>query len=351
MPCVTAVRTSVLPPYAAYLRVYEPLAAFPAPDRAYWQAYAAEHAACVASGDTAPSALDERRRSLADLLAVTPKALPERESRDAFVRVADGVTYVCPRRIRLRSWLALEELRDELPQLLLDAVLPPAVREQAEADWERWQADHPDSRPWILTRTWHVPMRWFLLFSEEERHFVPSSRAPGRAADGDGDGAEGAEGTDGSRDARGERPGGNPSGTADGDGAGAGPAVGAADDRGADRGAPPSLFYLTPMAQARRRLARGYRVLRENLEASPLVSGVEQVGRWLEEFHPRSLVELDYGGLVHAIPEDRLAADRSAAEVTEGLAALRAGDGERAGQAYRSVTDRWRRVQELLYAN
>ncbi|WP_377270474.1 hypothetical protein [Peterkaempfera sp. SMS 1(5)a] len=306
MPSVTAVRTSVLPPYAAYLRVYEPLAAFPEPERARWQTYAAEHGPAAGSPGAAPSALAERRRSLAELVTVTPKALPERESRDALVRVADGVTYICPSRIRLRSWLALEELKEELPAPLLDAVLPPAVREQAEADWNRWRGDHPDTRPWILTRTWHVPMRWFLLFSEEERHFSPALPAL-PAEEGDG---------------------------------GAGRAA-----------APASLFYLTPMAQARRRLARGYRVLRENLDEGPLVTGVEQVGRWLEEFHPRSLVELDYGGLVHAIPEARLADDRSAAEVAEGIAALRAGDGDRAGQAYRTVTERWRLVQELLYAN
>jgi len=105
------------------------------------------------------------------------------------------------------------------------------------------------------------------------------------------------------------------------------------------------------MAQARRRLARGYRVLRENVEQGALISGVEQVGRWLEEFHPRSLVELDYGGLVHAITEQQLAEDSSAADVAEGIAALRAGDGVRAGQAYRTVTERWRRVQELLHAS
>ncbi|AXI78409.1 hypothetical protein [Peterkaempfera bronchialis] len=321
MPCVTAVRTSVLPPYAAYLRVYEPLAAFPEAERAHWQAYAAQRGAYAASPDTAPSALDERRRSLAELVTVTPKALPERESRDALVRVADGVTYVCPSRIRLRSWLALEELKEDLPAPLLDAVLPPAVREQAEADWERWRGDHPDTRPWILTRTWHVPVRWFLLFSEDDRHFSPSlppappTAAPSRLS---------------------------PPST---------PSAPEGADSGDRRSAPPALYYLTPMAQARRRLARGYRVLRENLEEGPLVSGVEQVGRWLEEFHPRSLVELDYGGLVHAIPEQRLAEDRSAAEVAEGIAALRAGDGTRAGVVYRTVTERWRAVRERLYAN
>ena len=92
-----------------------------------------------------------------------------------------------------------------------------------------------------------------------------------------------------------------------------------------------------PMVQARRRLARGLKVLREELEEGPLVDGLVDVGRWLEEFHPRSLVELDYGGLVHAIPEEQLAGDHSAADVAEGLAALREGDGERGRRGVRAA--------------
>ena len=99
----------------------------------------------------------------------------------------------------------------------------------------------------------------------------------------------------------------------------------------------PVLRYRTPMVQARRRVARGLRTLRDALEEGPLIDGLVDVGRWLEEFHPRSLVELDYGGLVHAVPEGQLAEDRSAAEVAEGLAALRDGDGERAGRRVREA--------------
>ncbi len=70
------------------------------------------------------------------------------------------------------------------------------------------------------------------------------------------------------------------------------------------------------------------------------------VGRWLEEFHPRSLVELDYGGLVHALPAGDLAEDHSAADAAEALAALRDGDGEAAGEAYERLVDRWRAVRQ-----
>lgn len=303
MQDVTAVHTSVLPPYAAHLRVYEPLAAYPEPERARWQAYVAERGpdAASAAEPVAQAALEAQRGALAELLARTPRALPERESERAFVRVVDSVTYVCPWATRLRSWQALDELRDSLPVALLDTVLPTAVREQAQAAQGRWRAAHPDARPWILTSRWEVPVRWFLPFGAEERQYRPA----------------------------------DPLG----------------EERTDSTAKPAALFYLTSMAQARRRVARGYRVLREQVKGTPLALGAEEVGRWLEEFHPRSLVELDYGGLVHVLGPERLAADRSAGEVAEGLAALRAGDTQGAARAYEAVVERWREVLALRQAN
>jgi hypothetical protein len=278
--------SGLLVPYAAYLRVYEPLAAFPEPERTHWYRYA--------EAGTARTAQDELRQSLADLLPVPPVAVPVHESRDAFVAVVDGVTHVCPWRTRLRGWLALEELSDELPEPLLDAVLPPVVREQAEADYAAWRTRNPDARPWIRTSTWHVPVRWFVLFDDSEREYEPS---------------------------------------------------------GGGESKQPVLRYRTPMVQARRRTARALRALKDSVVEGLLVDGLVDVGRWLEEFHPRSVVELDYGGLVHVIPESGLAEDRSAADVAEGLAALREGDGERASEAYERLTDRWRGVRELQYGS
>lgn len=290
-----AVNASVIVPYAAYLRVYEPLAAFPGPERQHWIAYAKR--------ERFPTAQDEVRRALADLLPVPPVAVPVRESAEAFVTEVDGVTCVCPWRTRLRSWQALSALTQAagdrelaLPQPVLDAALPPVVRRQAAADYERWRELNPDARPWIRTALWHVPVRWFVLFSDEEREF-------------------------------------------------------AKPESGQESGQQFVLRYRTPMVQARRRLARGLKVLREELEEGPLVDGLVDVGRWLEEFHPRSLVELDYGGLAHAISEEQLAGDHSAADVAEGIAALREGDGERAGEAYERLTERWRAIRELQFAN
>ncbi|WP_405389585.1 hypothetical protein OG596_17715 [Streptomyces sp. NBC_01102] len=280
-----SVVSSVLVPYTSYLRVYEPLAAFREPERSHWARYAQR--------SELPTAQDELRRSLADLVPTPPVPVPVHESADAFVAEVDGVVCVCPWRTRMRGWLALEELDGLFPATVLDAVLPPVVRLQAVADHERWAERNPDARPWIRTTVWHVPVRWFVLFDDGEREYV-------------------AVGTEGRR---------------------------------------PLLRYRTPMVQARRRLARALRTLRETVDEGPLTEGLVDVGRWLEEFHPRSLVELDYGGLVHALPGKQLAEDRSAADVAEGIAALRAGDSDAAGVAYARLAERWRAVRDRQSAN
>ncbi|MFD7995608.1 hypothetical protein [Streptomyces mexicanus] len=285
--------SSVVVPYATYLRVYEPLAAFPEPERSHWARYARR--------PDRPSYQDELRRSLADLVPTPPVAVPVHESRDAFVLDVDGVVCVCPWRTRLRGWQALEDLAEELPAVVLDAVLPPVVRRQAAQDYERWLARNPDARPWIRTATWQVPLNWFVLVADEEREYVKGTGEPGGAG-GLGDEA-------------------------------------------------PLLRYRTPMVQARRRVARALRTLRETIDEGPLIDGLVDVGRWLEEFHPRSLVELDYGGLVHALPADDLQDDHSAADVAEGIEALRRGDGAGAGEAYARLVERWRAVRDLRSAN
>ncbi|MCL8014501.1 hypothetical protein [Streptomyces sp. AS02] len=274
----------VIVPYATYLRVYEPLAAFPEPERGHWDRYARR--------PDRPSYQDELRRSLADLLPTPPIPVPVHESSDAFVTEVDGVLCVCPWRTRLRGWQALGELPEELPKPVLDAALPEVVRHQAAQDYERWLARNPDARPWIRTAAWQVPLHWFVLVSDEERRF----------------------------------------------------------DKGSGE-IPPMLRYRTPMVQARRRVARALRTLKDAIDEGPLIDGLVDVGRWLEEFHPRSLVELDYGGLVHTLPAGDLEDDHSAADVAAGIEALRHGDGAAAGAAYARLVERWRAVRDRRSAN
>jgi hypothetical protein len=81
------------------------------------------------------------------------------------------------------------------------------------------------------------------------------------------------------------------------------------------------------------------------------VEELEGLGQWLEEFHPRSWLELDYGGLVHLLTDDDLRADESARDVAAALSALAAGDEDLASAAYEALVDRWATVRALEHAN
>ena len=278
-------------PYAAYLRVYEPLAAFEPEERAHWEDYASSGRAPRRStgGEL------EHNLGLSALLTAPPR-VPATDREQAFVLREDGVTYVCPWRTRLRSWEALADFRDGLPESLVDAFVPRALADAAAVDLVRWRIEHPERRSHMLTSTWQVPLRWFVLFSGDERRLVLGRRA----------------------------------------------AVGRPER---------ALFYVTPMTRARRRLARGLAVLRRTLEDGAVSEGVADLGRWLEEFHPRSLVELDYGGLVDLLEDDALREDTSAQDIADALTALADSDEVAAATAYSRVVERMRSLQAREAAN
>jgi hypothetical protein len=126
----------------------------------------------------------------------------------------------------------------------------------------------------------------------------------------------------------------------------------AAEDRivhlaGPDR----SLVHRARMSAARRRVGRALRTLRRSIGEVSYVEELEGLGQWLEEFHPRSWLELDYAGLVHLLDDEDLRADESARDVAAALSALAAGDEDLASAAYEALVDRWAAVRALEHAN
>ena len=297
-------------PYAAYLRVYEPLSAFEEPDLSRWVAYAASP-----NRPRRREALEaEYAEALRRVVALPPIVVPDQESEHAYIRWADGIVYVCPWQTRLRSWLALGHLRATARAPLADAFSPGQAAEAARAFADTY-GEGSSLRTYIRTSAWNVPLTWFALFSPAERWLALGPR--------DGTGAA----------------------------------------QPATTSAVRTLIYATAMAQARRRLARGLAAVRQGLRG-PLGSSedvrrrslavtaeLEDVGRWLEEFHPLSVVELDYGGLVNLLSDDALRRDQSVAEIRAAISGLTRDEPELAIAMYRRAAVRWQTLRATESAN
>jgi hypothetical protein len=305
--------------YAAYLRIYEPVSAFHEPDRSRWAAYAASPTRPRRRDSLVVEHAEALRRAI-----ITPwAAVPERESEHAYVRRVDGTTYVCPWQTRLRCLLAYGQMRSGSGTVLaregpsgegLAAGRPAGEKLAADGDpalaaLARLGEAGP-ARPHIVASSWTVPLTWFVPFAPAER-WLSLGDVRGRA--------------------------------------------GAAATASATR----ALVYTTPMTRARRRVARGLGALRHLpagsgdavLEPSRAVGELAEVGRWLEDFHPYSLVELDYGGLVHLVSDDALRGDQSAAEIRAGIDSAARGECELAVAMYMRARDRWRAFAEFERAN
>ena len=277
--------------FAASLRVYEPLAAFQGAERDRWETYARD-------GGRLPEQAAEALERAAVVAAVVHRRLPAL-AQHAHVLEVDGVTMVSPWRTEVRAREALVDFCADLPDVVAEAFVPRALLEQAEVELDRWRAEHGSVVLHVRTSTWQVPLRWFVLVDPEERTVSLGEEA------------------------------------------------GSSTVRRTGR----SLVYRTPMSRARRRVARALAVLRAAVDDEEVTEGLEDLGRWLEEFHPRSVVELDYGGLVHLLDDAELSQDESARDMATALRHLATGDGAAATAAYGRMTARMRALQAVESAN
>jgi hypothetical protein len=289
--------------FAAYLRVYEPLTAF-APDRErFWRRYVSEGRAIgVADGP------GRQRSTVLAALGAGWSRLPDLPDEAYVLHGLSGQAaespLVCPWNLRVRVAEAALQARDGVPQVLADAFVPPALVGLAQTVVEQTRSE---DRVHEQVATWGVPLRWFVLVAPAERELtLPDSpngtppTPPGPDAPGD-------------------------------------PTVNGSVRR--------VLRYRTEIGKARQRAHKGLRVLRRTLGDVPITDSLRETARWLESFHPGSVLELDYGGLTALLSDEALRADDSVELVATGLAGLEREDGEAATAAYEELVQRWREIQ------
>ena len=274
-------------PYAAYLRVYEPVEVLV--DRPGEGVPAATEAVVPADPRELTSAEQERSRRAA-VLTGTP-APAEAGTATAFVIRRDGRTFVAPADEQVRSWIALTTLAGTLSPSAAKALAPGGILETATELLRAWQRTHPDAAPHVRQATWRIPLPWMLLPAPDEQD-------PYQVGD--------------ELTAR----------------------------------------YLTPMVQARRRVARAHAVGRRHFPDSDDVAELVDLGRWLEAFHAHSWVELDLAGLGLAVQAaDPSEPDRSLQDVQAAVEALREGRVDEAAERYSDVTVWWGSLALREHAN
>jgi hypothetical protein len=251
---------------SAYLRVFLPIETLPEPER-----IRAERA-IVHRPAAARPVYRERGGGRLGLLTADQEGVD--------VRMADGRWYVCPWRTWLRILAGLLQVRETIPAEVAEVLVPEPEARRAARKLARLRRRDPAAVPTLLESPWHVPVRWFVLFEDEERRLT---EAPG----------------------------------------------------GGHR-----LTYWTSVSSARRRARKATRALdRGGLEAVAEV--IRNMDQWLGSFGEGAAVELDYGEVASGETWNDLDEDHSAGEIQEAVEALEAGNLEEAGELYQGVAGRW----------
>ncbi|WP_209623244.1 hypothetical protein [Saccharothrix coeruleofusca] len=280
-------------PFVAYLRVYEPLSALDAQ-------LAARVRKALEAGPLSRAEAGERERELwlRSQLARPPRLLPGERSDGGVApdapfdvlalspaevpgEVGEG-PLVCPLDLRPRSAVALIGFLATASGPLRDQALtvePETVRARATSV----MAELTSGAVHVISTTWTVPLPWFTLVDPNARRVVLAPREdPER-----------------------------------------------------------QVSWRASMADARQRVARALRVVRESIGDDGPAKVLADTGRWLDHFDPASAVELDYGGLVQLIADEDLLEDTSAQDVNAIVDALEAGDAEEVALRYESLREFW----------
>jgi hypothetical protein len=260
--------------------VYQPIDAFERAEQLHWERYLVE-------GNRAPIIRPRYAdRPGAGALGMISPA----DGEHAEIRVIDGRTYVSPWRVRLRVLTAIASFAGSTTLELPDDYVSKRDRRRARRALARLGRRDPFGMSFAHVAAWHVPIRWFVLFRDEDRSLEED--AYGRVR----------------------------------------------------------LRYTTTIRRAMRRAEQAIPVLRKS-ELGPISELILDMHQWLASFDPGSIVELDYGSLCDVLSWDELDDDRSARDLHDALEALEAGEFPRSADIYQGVLSRWAEVRSREVMN
>ncbi len=258
---------------SAELRVFQPLESFPAKEQAHWERY------ILGGGTIVPPRPVYRQRTTSRRLGFLVAAAGE----GALVKLVEGRYYLCPLHTAMRALAGLLAFREAAPFEGSEAFLSREEAKRASKELGRMRRRNPGHVACLMQSPWHVPVRWFVLFDDEERRI-------------------------------------------------------------AERDGRHRLSYLTTVRKAVRRTERAIPALRRS-DLGPVAEMIVELHRWLSTFDPHSLVELDYDGLCDFMTWDELDDDRSARDVQDAVKALSSDELPRSAELYQSVITRWAEVR------
>jgi hypothetical protein len=212
------------------------------------------------------------------------------EGEHAELRSVDGRLFVSPWRMRLRVLGAMLSFRETKPIDLWEQFVPKADAKKAARDLARVRRKDASAVPFCHQSPWHVPIRWFVFFKDEDRR----------------------QGHDD-------------------------------EDRG-------RLTYTTSVRRAMRRAENAIPTLQRS-ELGPISELIVDLHQWMALFDPGSLLELDYGDLAGLMTPDELDEDHSARDIHAALEALDRHEYLRSADIYQGVLGHWAAVRSLEATN
>ena len=206
---------------------------------------------------------------------------------DAFVAEWQGRVFRCPRTPRVRMLEGLLALRAASAQFgATSLVTDPQAREAKLQLAEIQQLGRGTAH--ILTSAWHVPLRWFALFSPDSRELI--------------------------------------------------------DD-------PLRVRYRAFVGEGLTRLDRAVSILDEAEIPDAIVDEVRGLRGWVADFPTDAMVELDYGSVASSFDATDLVLDDSAGDLWAALDGLATDDWESAGERYGDLVSRWAIPMAVSYSN